>query len=280
MFRLLAIAFLIAVGLSSLAALEPQSNTNKPAQKAKAAKQGTENNPLFVKVVPADKSEPKPSKKQQTEQHGSENEVRIATATVALAWITGTLAFFTALLWLANLALVKDSKKSAQAARDSADAMRDANSPYLFPELKGFKIRNNRPTAMYVFRNYGNTPAVLNRFQDEPKFTQRLPAEPERTELLMERPERETVIAPNGVGPEPPITFGFPVGLSLDDFRARYAQDRMRLYMIGRVGFEDLFGRSHIKDFCMEIVPRDHETLPIWFRVAGGKTYNGWHKDV
>lgn len=85
-------------------------------------------------TVPADKA---PKAPPETEAHQSDHkpsqEARIADATVALAVITGTLAFFTALLWYATYALAKDARANGERqatetkaaltiARDTANA--------------------------------------------------------------------------------------------------------------------------------------------------------------
>jgi len=245
--------------------------------------------------VPAKQDEARTTGEKSGEAHEPKSEEkRIADATVALAAITGVLAFFTALLWLATFRLARDAKRTAdRQARETVESlkiaadtarfagstvatMQSAEAPYLFPELVRIKTVNvDRPMIVYRFRNYGRTPAVLNRFQDTTAFYDQLPPEPHFGESLISRPERETILGAGEAGTE--IYCRLPVD-TVGELHANFARG-LRLYMTGRVGYEDVFGRAHMKWYCMQVTPTGDER-GIRIRIAGGKSYNRLEQDL
>jgi len=229
-----------------------------------------------------------------TEKHRNytDSEWWLVYLTGALAVITFFLALYTGLLYRATVKLGKDakatgdrqeievkksreiSKKAADAATQTVETMRDADGPYLFPEFLRFKIRDGRPTFVYTFRNYGNTPAVLNHFQDLMTFDP-LTEHPIFDQDLTARPERENVIPPKGDYTE--IYAGFPSGVSYEQFVSRVNSGE-KLHLIGRARYEDIFGRKYTKYFCMHIAPT-HEPNHVRFWIAGGKPFNRLEKE-
>ena len=139
LFIVFLLSFLYSSYANSAELPEKSSAVNK--QRTQAERTGTEKNPLIIKILPTSSDST-----QSGAKHGEEKEsqeTRIANATWGLFWVTFALAAFTALLWLANLRLVKDSTKSAKAARDSADAatanartLIDSERAYIFAEIQ------------------------------------------------------------------------------------------------------------------------------------------------
>ena len=107
---LIAIAFLLMVGI--VHSQEPPKG-NAKQQKAATEQRGTEKAPIFVKT-PGPTTQVERDSEHYEKLEKPENERRITSATVALAWITGFLAFFTFGLWIATYRLVKDAKDTAK----------------------------------------------------------------------------------------------------------------------------------------------------------------------
>ena len=121
----------------------PQSQTAKQDQPAKTDERGTEQSPLFVKVIPAQEDQQKAqtsSTKQDEKPRGNwwppgewSPEWAMADFTVLLVFVTTILAIFTGGLWSATVKLAKDARlssvkqtrhtlKSLRIAKESADA--------------------------------------------------------------------------------------------------------------------------------------------------------------
>lgn len=82
-------------------------------QESAAEQRGSEQSPLFVKATsPNTQAERDHEAYEKYEKPA--NERKITDATIALAWITGILAFFTAALWYATYKLAKDAKTSGE----------------------------------------------------------------------------------------------------------------------------------------------------------------------
>jgi hypothetical protein len=107
---------LIAIGLlsSSLAfgALQEPPKSKPSDQQRKTEQRGSEESPLVIKLA-GPNTEAEGNYETYEKYEKPKNERRITTATIALAWITGALAFFTALLWFATYRLSSDAKENA-----------------------------------------------------------------------------------------------------------------------------------------------------------------------
>jgi len=310
MFRFLIIASVIGFSSYSLAAQEPQSDPKKAAQKTKPTKQGTENNPIFVKVIPSDKSDPKPAEKQTTEKHSPQEE-RIADATVALAWITGVLAFFTALLWFANLSLVKDSKKSAQSARDSADATRESvdaalntSMPILFPKV--INMAGLHPLIPIItpythesnifikFENFGGTPATIREVRAKLYLTLKdIPPAPDPSDWAI---FSYSVMIPGNSRADDQHFGALDMKQTIVYGQSEIAELHReadpdgtfrRFVLMGQVTYDDLFGWRHVRTYCVKmrawVIQEDGPDKPPklnQFQVGmGGSAYNKWTKE-
>ncbi len=255
-------------------------------------KRGTKGFPAVIEIEKSSVIRVETTDKTEKHRDYTDSEWWLVYLTGALAAITFFLAFYTGLLYRATVKLGKDakttgdrqeievknslaiSKQAADAATQTVETMRDADGPYLFPEYLRFKIRDGRPTFVYTFRNYGNTPAVLNHFQDLMTFDP-LAEHPFFDQDLTARPERENVIPPKGDYTE--IYAGFPIGVSYEQFVSR-VNGGEKLHLIGRARYEDIFGRKYTKYFCMNIAPT-HMPNVVRFWIAGGKPFNRLEKE-
>ena len=98
-----ALAIIFLTGWVSSFSKEPPKQ-DIATQQGRAEQRGSEQSPLFVKT-PGPNTEAEGNYETYEKYEKPENERRITNATVALAWITGALAFFTALLWFATYRL-------------------------------------------------------------------------------------------------------------------------------------------------------------------------------
>src|SRR5262249_31136329 len=132
--------------------------------------------PLFVKVVPADKSPDDASYEAYEHYEKPSLDRGLTYATTALAVFTfalflgtGVLAIFTYRLWGETRDLVKETSS--------------VESPFLIPELVQMTrewVANiqqpvQQPIVTYTFRNHGKTPAIIRRFQDRLRLLPQLP---------------------------------------------------------------------------------------------------------
>jgi len=108
--RCLFLSFVLAVGIAQ--SQEPPKPDAKQ-QKAGAKQRGTEKVPIFVKT-PAPTTQAERDYETYEKREKPANERKITDATVALAWITGVLALFTAGLWFATYRLVREAKDTAK----------------------------------------------------------------------------------------------------------------------------------------------------------------------
>ena len=210
---------------------------------------------------------------------------------------TGAIAWFTGTLWRATNALVASAKKqaddmreslriakqSAEAARDSADGIVNANIPYVAPELRmadsNLRLMNAlgeqrvRPTVNFVFKNYGGSPATIVEFSDYLAFFDVLPQEPIYPPRPADATDREMVIGALDASRV------LPCGLVVDtvhwaEARMTFAElraERRAMFLIGRVVYDDVFGLRHTKRYCFRF---DIRAMTILFRPYGGRPYN------
>lgn len=297
----------------SLVAQEPEHNAKRAEQNTNAAKQGTEKNPLFVKVVPTGNGGTDIPKKEVSENHKSENEVRIANATIALVWITGVLAFFTALLWLATVNLAKDAKRTSErqsaetekslsiskqaaiAAKASADAALKSSMPVLFPSITGMDQLHpltesntaitHDANIFIQFDNYGKTPGIIRQVRADLYLTDRDRLPKVDFENLTIR-KYYVMVPGNTLGKDQmtgaldlkqTITFS-PIELTelLSEARDKFR----RFVLIGQVIYDDFFGLRHTSRFCVKLrmwTVLAVGNIPVinYFQIAhGGSAYN------
>lgn len=310
-----ALIFLGLFGLVQLlSAQELERNPTKAAKNAKSDKQGTEKNPLVVKVVPDGKSDAKATREQKSEERKSEIEARIANATVVLAWITGVLAFFTALLWFATLNLARDSKatsarqaeemaralktaeETARSSKESADAALKSSMPVLFPfitdmaRLHPLTVSDTTVThdanIFISFDNYGKTPGIIRQVRADLFLTDRdrMP-EVDFKKLSIHTYYKMVPGATLGkdqltgtLDLKQSVTFS---PLELSELLAE-ANDKFRRFaLIGQVIYDDFFGLRHTSRFCVKMrvwksVTAEQIRVINTFQIAhGGSGYNG-----
>jgi hypothetical protein len=241
---------LIVVALMFCTVAQSAEQQKKPAavnkENPQAHQSGTEQNPFVIKILPAQGNDKKSAEQQHSEQKELQ-EKRAADATWALFWVTLALAAFTAGLFGANWSLLKDSKKSAQAARDSADAAKDAFLATHRPEIRVKHVYNTsegiRPLKIkLILVNVGLTPAIIQHLNVQARV---LPVDknlPPRPDF----PVADNRVVPNTVRQlESGAEVILPGVVQREVTEAEHPQIMngvLRLYCYGRVVYHDIKG--------------------------------------
>ena len=259
----LSMRYLIAVCLALVLALGIAHSQEPPKGKVKqqkpaAEQRSTEQAPLFEKT-------PDPTTQAERDYEHYEkfekpkNERRITNATIALAWITGFLAFFTFGLWIVTYYLVKDAKDTAKRQ------LRAYLSPHILTHGNfGDRIRPFRPE--FKIRNSGQTPAH--------DVTVRI-----KTKILP-YPSHEALPTPDPwhgsfvIGPNSEVNICCELDKLLTDGEREEikAGTRQRIYVWGDVNYVDAFGSPQSIDFCLFFGGLHCEQLGMQWAPSGNKT--------
>jgi hypothetical protein len=245
-----------------------------------------------------EKSEPAYSEQQTGNEYTSRSSStpnhRNATDE-AIAEYTKWLAIFTLFLVLATIGLfisgernVDVARRTANAAKQSADATRASVKlaeqtaemqlrAYVF--LDPEKIFENlsvavgeQPHGMLRVKNFGLTPAykliALHATANGPWPL------PDDTDLTIQPTEEGAQIAAPGAvtfwgfGPTPNGTV-----VTAEDFAA-FRSGRHRFYVYGRITYEDAFGKPRYTNFCLAIVPPQDPSSGAGFGIQRCKQHN------
>ncbi len=191
-----------------------------------------------------------------------------AIATAILAVVTGFLVSYTKKLWRSTSELVRETA--------------NVELPFLIPELIRLEPDRfgdgTRPMVTYTFRNHGKTPAIIRRFQDRLRLMDHLPDSEEEIygeEQLSARPGQYIACGPSHV----PIEQGQTNFLCrLDPADIPLIGQQVRFYLIGRIQYEDLNGRSFVQGFCVQILEnlelRVIPPVPLRYVRTGDVVYN------
>ena len=258
----------------------PQAKSGN--QDAATEKRGAESTPGFVKSS-SQTSERDATYERYEKEEKPANERRVTSATVALAWITGLLALFTALLWYATYRLSADAKKTAikQAsdtekslgiARDTANAAIVSAMPILVPyviERAAHLYPENpitepyTPRLSFVFQNFGATPGIVRRVHAGMLLITKDELPPAIDFEALGRVHQE-IIVPGRLFENkariagstcecPPFRAITPEEhqMLLNEFSG--GKTVQRLYLVGKVIYDDFFGTRHAATFCMKV---------------------------
>ena len=229
---------------------------------AASDQRGTEKSPLIIQGDVTTKAAEKSEAERKEEKEKMEIERSLAkyaswTAgiTLLLVFVTGGLAWFTYQLWGTTNKLVEGAQT--------------AETPYLIPRITS-PPQIGAPRVVYTFANEGKTPAVITRFQDVLRFIpSQLPDDPD-TLFGDKWEQKEKVYIPFGPGLYVEQgAEGFRCGL-FADYGALNEQSR-EFHFIGRIEYEDLFGRKREQRFCWKLIQSQDR---IDGTRAGGTRYN------
>lgn len=218
----------------------------------------------------------------------------VGLGTLALVVVTGFLWYSTKKLWEESVRAGKTAEKAADAARDSAHAAVVASMPILQPWVTVFRhppiihlpesanplFTFDAPIRM-VFRNYGKTPAAIREVRAE-LFLVRDGTLPEP--MFDNLPIREySVMVPgeqttNEV--EAALSFNKTFIVPQDHFQELLSEADgvtpcRRIYLLGKVIYDDFFGVRHDRKFCLKLRLTFPHNFPSLFQVQKGeREYN------
>jgi hypothetical protein len=172
---------------------QPQPKQSKQHAQSASDRRGSENDPLFIKVIPPLTAEQRSVEHTDHPNDYTSPEWALVWVTIILAVITAILAAYTAKLWGATKALAEDTKRTAErqavemkqslrisedaadAAMKTADAAVAASMPILSPYITDTTLLHPDPLdSLYhegqfkssiklVFNNYGKTPGMIRQ---------------------------------------------------------------------------------------------------------------------
>jgi hypothetical protein len=256
----------------------PKAQTNSAPNQP-----GSEAAPFFIKVVQARDVEAEAAREKKDEDRDGWDRA-MAIATVALAFITFSLALYTAKLFYATKAMAGEAKdtskaqaidtqaaliiagKSADAAKESADAAKAMVSviegngqkqmrAYLsvfpntyFPQKKEGTLHERRLRVYMILRNSGYTPARAVNFQITANLIEcPLPDGFELGPLSIRLPGK------SHIAPGREHIMQAEMKYFLNEEQEKEMRDPLyprKLCIFGRVEYKDVFDKDHFTNFC------------------------------
>jgi hypothetical protein len=216
--------------ITSTKSLEPIFNQSN--QTTTQSQNGTEQQPLIVKILPDAKSKAEVEYEIYERQKKSTNEGRLTWATIWLAIVTTFLAVFTAYLWDATRKLVRSAEETAKRQLRAFIFGKGFNYA---PHIRDKTIRE------YVFwvtwENVGLTPGleVCNWIE-----VKTLPANEEQQIVFAPSNER----MPTVMGPRATVQTGF-ITVPLKTMMQRWSGE-INIFVWSRVEYRDIFDANTI----------------------------------
>ena len=253
-----------------------QTYTKENQQPTSTDKRGTENSPLFIKVVPPLSVQPSSAEHAQQRNEYTSSEWWLVWVTLCLAGITAILARYTAKLWGATKSLAEDAKqvaerqagemqKSLRIAQESADAakkmavtmddtakrqLRAYLSVMVGTALYQDRAQGRKFKGMPRVVNIGQTPAHKVAYRSSAAIMPReLPVD--FTFPLPDEPSGSGVLGPHQT---------FDMGRAIDDFCPDAEVGDIKigkgkiLHIWGIVTYTDVFGHDWNTKFCQSFI--------------------------
>jgi hypothetical protein len=283
----------VAVALALLAASASDSHAQSRQTLSRAGQQkitqperGTEDSPVVVKIIPAEKSKAD----LDAENARQEFDRQLVKLTGDLAGYTRLLLVATVGLFLAGIGMIVVGFRQARGARQSIDAAEDKRRfaeraltelerPLVGIEIidSGFKSELIAEEDYYVthaenltFRyvNHGRSPATIIETSDRFEICKatRLP-DPVDPNAPGNQVPFGVIVGANG-GTSPTGTREPPSGIDKQEFM-RVTSGDDNLVFIGHVRFRDIFNRTYVTGFCLRLSRSDAR-----FHFAGDHRYN------
>jgi hypothetical protein len=250
-----------------------QSPVKTSLQNAAQQRRGTEDSPVVVKVIPAEKSADDLARENARDQEKLAIDQGLVGLTRDLALYTKLLFLAAAALALIALGLVvagfrqaRDARKSiaaavdsAAAARISADAFMNAEAAQLYPIIRISNLQEvfavtsaireatkeravglQSPKVSYCFKNYGKTPAKLQSIMHNIQF---FDPPSQYREMQIERIRPLEII---GAGEESSDIDCEMLAPFNETMRSSVAEHRGDLLFYGEAVFTDFFDRQFL----------------------------------
>jgi hypothetical protein len=179
--RLMGILALIVVGLHNPSPTPreitntDQSKTHQTQQPSSADQHGTENSPVFVKVVPTPKTQQETANDAQENKNKSANEAELVKFTGHLFWATVALALIGIFQLIAFGLQARRLRQTVEAAKESSEAyVRGERALILYVKTDGYVLspaeegkQGQASCCCFSLLNYGKTPAKMTAIQAE-----------------------------------------------------------------------------------------------------------------
>lgn len=261
---------------------KPEAHSKQHEQRAAGDQRGTENSPVFIKVIPSLPVEPDPAKESDNRHDYASSEWWLVYITAALVAATCGLIIYTARLWSATKALAEDAKqtaerqaremqeslliagRSADAALKTAQHMQAAERAYVKMShfRPGLTFKQNGQTCQVIIqvkiRNFGRTPAtvtdVLLNIKRLPA-NEALPVTPSYEIRPNHQPIRAFLVAEDEfvkMDRHGWVNIPFP-GWTMTNIEDLKGQVQLLVY--GYVDYIDQFGCRHRSGYAMRYEP-------------------------
>jgi hypothetical protein len=231
----------------------PQKYSPAQQQKPEPDKRGTEQMPFVVKAIPTPKSQA------ETEQDRKEHKEKTSQGWWII-WLTAVVAVATFLQAIFLFKSFRETRKAANAAKDSADALPMLERAYIFvnkvrsntiimptPDEYYYgasRIRLNKNSFEVVIENYGKTPAIVKRIEAVANVFSgaiphivgiQYPNMPEITRIIASQKGH---------------SFNFDFDIEDNQTLEKISSLERKLVCIGCIQYEDIFGNPHETGFC------------------------------
>lgn len=158
------------------------------------------------------------------------------------------LMVFTGCLAVCNIALWIYTKKSADAAKKSADALPTIERAYIFVDAcTPEHVEANMFEVAVSFSNFGKTPAILTKVHGAFVWGERYPIK--FPEIKLPFPEGSVVMKPNS-SELIKVSAYVPA-----DILGKIERKEIRSICCGLIEYHDIWKRKHETGFCWEVNP-------------------------
>lgn len=225
--------------------------------------------PKIVPKIHADSSNASPKnayEKNSERRAGTTKDDPITTYTLLLMIFTGLLVVCNIFLWLST-------KKSADAAKKSADVLASSERAFLHIVVYDDNIREltNKHFVKYQIRNYGKTPAIVKEISHCIKWDKTLPnAQVYNPSGLV---LKEHMISAKDSTDD--ITCEFRDSVDFMKSVEAFNKGESSAWFYGRVVYDDIFGNRHEHRFVWR-----HNTITKGLLPCHGVEYSEYNKNT
>jgi hypothetical protein len=253
-----------------------QSEPAEAEKRGEAELRGTEQSPVVVKILPTPDAEKEAGDQKREREEKAQLDRKVVALTDELAKYTGDLAFFTKLLVCIGVAqLVVFGYQSWQLKRTVDTAVLEG-APALFPCVTNMERlhgewsegggtltfegeRQLRSEILFAFQNHGKTPAIIRRVQADLFITandalpvvdwEKLPLH-HHEEVMAAKTTRADLNEISNVD----LAKNFSVSAGeLNELFAEAKGRFRRIFLVGFVVYDDLYGMRHTTRFCRKL---------------------------
>jgi hypothetical protein len=298
-FRCLAIALALLAAFSSDSrgqSKQPPAQSKQSTQPSVPDQRGTDQVPLTVKILPAQDAEKQTEKAERDRKEKAIIDEKLAFETQRIADYTDRLALFTVLLFIVAISQAglfvwqllemkgagRDTKSAAEASLKQANAIIDAERPYVFFKIThpGLVAQNERlipdietkGRLHFELINAGKTPAMLDEFKELYPVIEGITDAPTPLDPMKDRGR----LLPIGTISTASSPFSRATNLfneeTVPEIRKMLtpmASEQRRIFFQGFVRYFDAFGNHYITGFLAAYSP-----LHSAWALRGGKEYN------